>query len=65
MYHKLRKWLLLLLSFICTSPNSHFSLQTHVLIILKENTVRKKWIHKMQKLERQVDIKAFFRISDT
>ena len=44
MYHKLRKWLLLLLSFICTSPNSHFSLQTHVLIILilKENTVRKK-----------------------
>ena len=24
----------------------------------------KKLIHKMQKLERQVDIKAFFRISD-
>ena len=53
----------------CTSPHSHYSLQVEVPIIVMhcQEDCRKSGFtfHIVQKLVRQVDIKAFLKISDT
>ena len=53
----------------CTSPHSHYSLQVEVPIIVMhcQEDCRKSGFtfHIVQKLVRQVDTKAFLKISDT